>query len=1655
MTCLLFALLAVVGVAPAYEVWDLPETGLVEVAVPAEIAGDGRLEVRLDGEVVCSQEVRGGGLCLLRPTAAQRTRSRSAALPVAFRRTTEPQPAAVRVSAVTVSNAAFRLSFDSARNGGLPHRLVWASGRTVDSLRWGDRVHASRGGSGSLAACKKAEVYDFGTGPLFRQVRTVGWHSNAKGVCAGSPRAAYDWLFFNEAPEWVSVRMSFSSDGGVAWDQLHAAQCEVPFGVFEQSAVFDTKASSASKALPRDGTSERRRADGWAALQNGQDFLLVQGQEVQVYTDPDRKVDYLHGTPRESWRHWSGEPQTRTAAFRIGSGKVGRDGSAVVATLSGFRRLVTTDGVETAGPGETMATVTAGPLAVCASVRDGTSAELKSVRVDGRLVAMGPQRLFAVSLEDVATGTLTELTSADAWGSVTTAAEGAGRRWTFVGAKKTPELKNLTVTVRAQPSADGEGLDWTFEGATGSSVYALAQAAVGELAFLSTGRAMRALYPGCMGEVEANPCADRVQRIGQYPSMSCVMPWEAVWDEASGRGFSVAAHDPAGGAKIIRLTGSSSDSTVNLSLRHRLSWDRRAPGARSVMSGAIAWRAFAGDWYEAALRYRDWVREQAAWYPKMGPDGRVSTPDWFKRLGFIVRTYGFAEAAEKDVKTCQDFLGVPVMAHWYVWHRQPFDNDYPHYFPAKPGFEEGVKRIHAGGGYAVPYTNGHLWDTHDSGAEDKLFTREGAYGACRRADGSVYTERYRSKETNGTPVVFAAMCPASRVWHDKVGDNCHKVVNEAGLDGYYMDQVGAFSTIDCRNPEHGHPFGGGSWWQEGYRKLLRDARARCRKPVFFATEGNAEHTFDQIDAFVCWNIPGGVDTVPAFEVCYSTAVSVYCRSYGDPTNAAREMRMKLANILADGEMFGWLPATYCTAPALRDYLRTCVRFRQANAAWFYKGEMRRPPKLMGAVPEWNETWSLFGSKRQVRMPIVQTGARQLLDYDYAPDGRRLWKSGRVRKAFVYFTNFSPDEKVISRVTLDAHDLGVDLETATLTRVNADGSRQPLVRADLDAPFEFPPNSCFGIEIEPRSVVAAGLETAQVVTIAPKGRTAVTNEVALVRQADGALRLTLKKEAIDPKAERVEVVFAGARAKAGEDGFWVLPDGRYGGFRLAEAKEVKSAPRRSLMPLCGMKTPRGAFAGIVRGLRLECDFALRVAHGDYALAAIFRTGDMGYPVYEDIVVDFYPLAGADATYAGVARLYRKDRLARGEVRPLADRAKDNATLRYTAESLFVRVKHGFKALNTEQDFKAKWEHQSPGHEPPIRTLIGFDRFMEILRGLKSVGVGKAEICSVGGTAGGFDGRFPDILPIPEEFGGEAKLREAVKLGQSLGYQMVCHFCTTAMFECSRQWNPDDLCLKPDGTRLLGGIVAGGRTHRLCPQAFCERYLERDWATFRDLGFRGTHHIDVISCIMPYTCFNPKHPLAAPESAAYLRRIGERSRAVFGGFGSESGFDWMAPALDFALYTSWYPGWGRNEESEVVERIVPLWQLVYHGIIVSNPFYATIDAWIPRETKTLADSKVTFSYLDDPETRALKVHEFGGRPVFYYTRYDDLAPVKRAWDEYAPLAHLQYAFMEDHRELAPDVFLTVYSNGEELVTNYSRAPFAYRGQSVPARANRLFR
>lgn len=182
--------------------------------------------------------------------------------------------------------------------------------------------------------------------------------------------------------------------------------------------------------------------------------------------------------------------------------------------------------------------------------------------------------------------------------------------------------------------------------------------------------------------------------------------------------------------------------------------------------------------------------------------------------------------------------------------------------------------------------------------------------------------------------------------------------------------------------------------------------------------------------------------------------------------------------------------------------------------------------------------------------------------------------------------------------------------------------------------------------------------------------------------------------------------------------------------------------------------------------------------------------MHFAPYEDIVIDFYNLP-REATYVDMAKIYRRWQLGRGEVRPLKARIKTNKHLEYACKSVFVKISIAAKYN------KDKIEHQTPDNEPPLHIFCTFDTSMEIMRNLKAAGIDNVQICYTGWITKGHDGRALQFFPVEEAVGGEEKMREAVALGKSLGYQMTCHTAYTGAFTTSNRWDPEYIAKMPDG------------------------------------------------------------------------------------------------------------------------------------------------------------------------------------------------------------------------------------------------------------------
>lgn len=563
------------------------------------------------------------------------------------------------------------------------------------------------------------------------------------------------------------------------------------------------------------------------------------------------------------------------------------------------------------------------------------------------------------------------------------------------------------------------------------------------------------------------------------------------------------------------------------------------------------------------------------------------------------------------------------------------------------------------------------------------------------------------------------------------------------------------------------------------------------------------------------------------------------------------------------------------------------------------------------------------------------------------------------------------------------------------------------------------------------------------------RTDGTREVRRValEATDGRETLRIARASLPQNLRRVKIVRA--RVPAGAPGYWVNSDGELGTFKARERDGARRSGRPH-MPFFGAVLPEGAFVAIVTGMPYNYSFTAELKKGVYELSMAydFHMED----VYEDLAVSFVPLAGAEADYAGMARAYRAYQLKRGAVKPLRERAKAQPILDYAARWPEVRVRHAWKPVPSPVP------DQTVKDEPPVKPVITFERFKEIVDAFKRQGIGGAEFCLVGWNVGGHDGRWPQVFPVEPSLGGEAKLREAIAYAQGLGYEVVAHGNHRDAYLIADSWDAEYIREKnADGTLRRGRTTwGGGRMYTICPQRAYERFALQQMPMVRALGFRGLHYLDVYSCVGAERCDDPRHPLNERQSAAWVGHILQLGRDTFGGIASEGSYDQNAGQLDYVLYVSFARPFDAATYKGLVDRLVPMFQLVYNGIILSNPYTTTVNAPLKGRASEL------------------KTIEFGGRPSFYfYANFltpgkgknwmgdedltcatDDelarsVAAIKRGVDAYQKVWRLQYEYMEGHDELAPGVYRTRYADGTRVYVNYNDAPVPVGEVTVPAR------
>lgn len=544
----------------------------------------------------------------------------------------------------------------------------------------------------------------------------------------------------------------------------------------------------------------------------------------------------------------------------------------------------------------------------------------------------------------------------------------------------------------------------------------------------------------------------------------------------------------------------------------------------------------------------------------------------------------------------------------------------------------------------------------------------------------------------------------------------------------------------------------------------------------------------------------------------------------------------------------------------------------------------------------------------------------------------------------------------------------------------------------------------------------------------------------IKETDGKMVVSISKDVVG-EAEYVDFLYDFFTAKARDKGYFVLPFDCTKGISLCYFKDrpdTEYVPVFSHVYSYGMKNNEGGILGIITGCKYDYTLVAGVKNGEYYAYPRFRT-EGGLPD-EDIVVEYYSLENGD--YSEMARVYREHQIKREGCETLEERAKRDARFERAINSVAVRVRQGWKPAPSQN------EMQFLHTEPEMTVACTYDRVGELVDEFINQDVKNAEFCLVGWNRMGHDGRYPQIFPPEPKLGGEEKLRELIKKVKSCGYNIVGHTNGSDAYTVSELWDEEYLLRKRDGRFYTMDVWSSGRAYKVCPKRMYELFAYDHNERMAELGFEGIHYADVISILELPKCYDERHSLTRRESAEWYRKLMERGRRVFGGFSSESGYDYAASALDYVMYTSFCLD--GSDLPEICDEPIPFWQLVYHGMILYNP------------------GTLTLNYPSKKKFARLKYFEYGGRPLAcvyanfangrewmgkedlkcdtYEEMRESVSKIKLMTEDYEWMREVRFAFMNSHEKLSDGVYKIVYSNGYNVTVDYNKETVTMSGNNT---------
>lgn len=448
------------------------------------------------------------------------------------------------------------------------------------------------------------------------------------------------------------------------------------------------------------------------------------------------------------------------------------------------------------------------------------------------------------------------------------------------------------------------------------------------------------------------PNPRKAQYMGYAPIVSAFNIGDA--------GLYAAAHDARGYIKSFELKDEQNiafhtpveDSGV-------LGRAGRTPGYPVCVS------CYRGDWWQAARIYRSFALRQA-WAAKGPICRRTDYPKAMAETPLWINIHGDSKMTEDVLATAKKlFPDFATGLHWHLWNLPGHDVNYPEYFPTVPGVSNALAKCRAMGQVPMIYINGRLWDA------DTIGWRFAQPYATVKEDGTPYIEKYVNKREQGI------MCPYTRQWQDVMHSLADRITGpEIGAPALFMDQIGAAAPRLCYNPAHGHTLGGGTYWFEGYRKLLAKAHATTfANGAILTTEGTSETWMDNVDGYLLVTLRKAED-VPFYAAVYSGYTTYFCTAQNEQDDDLSWRYMQTREVLW-GVAPGWFSPAFLTDPDMsvkRDIVAALCRLRMKNKDFLSYGTLIDEARF-SARPEtvdisWKSRWVYRGKPQEFKAPCV-------------------------------------------------------------------------------------------------------------------------------------------------------------------------------------------------------------------------------------------------------------------------------------------------------------------------------------------------------------------------------------------------------------------------------------------------------------------------------------------------------------------------------------------------------------------------------------------------------------------------------------------------------------------------------------------------------------